>query len=173
MANLVGKKRLKKAIEKNFGIVTHCARDLNIGRNVCLKYIREYDLEKFRSSQREKLKDHGEGNIVTSMMGGTQIQTADSLLVEEVYQRLRIIYKEDVGTDLMKALLKLVGKLKKRTVSSSEKIETTKWYLSRQAIDRGFGDQIRNVNVNDEDERTDDEIEAENKRLEDEENANS
>jgi len=174
MANKVGKKELKKSIERNFGVTAVCARELGIDRGTCAKYIVGYELETYRAKQRERIKDYGEFNIVTSMMGGNKVDSRDSVFLQGVYDRLRIVFGDDIKSDLMLTLVKLIKKLQKYTVTSTEKIETTKWFLERQARERGYGNHTTNVNIDrEEDERTDEQIEAEIKRLEEEERINA
>jgi hypothetical protein len=162
----VKKAELIESIERNFGVLTLVAREFDVDRKTIKRNIVKWNLVDHRDSQREKLKDHGEKNIVHAMIG-TNTGKADSLFLQMIYERLITMHGEKRDSDHMKLLKALITKVRLYS-DQKEKLETSKWFLERQAIERGYGNVQKNINIpKDHDERTDEEIDAEIQRLQD------
>ncbi len=141
------------------------ARELGVDRMTIKRNVVKWGLVELRDTQREKLKDHGEKNIVHAMMGVSTGKT-DSDFLQMLHDRLITMHGEKRESEHMRALRGLI--LRVRNYSDQrDKLDTSKWYLERQAIDRGYGNVQKNINIpKDHDERTDDEIDKEIDRLE-------
>lgn len=161
----VTKSVLRASIQKNYGVISHVARDLKIDPKTVRRYIDKWGLTGERHEQREKLKDIAETNIITEITGNDNEESYEKETLNIVYDILK-----EKGISESDDIMVRIRRLRKKVNKYSDprrKIETSQWFLERQAVERGYGNKQLNVQLDKpEHDLTDEELNAEITRLE-------